>query len=110
MNFKVDFQDVITKQDIINQLTLTFKLPYSTNWDSFEDWFVCLDSDSEIVANSNPIPEEVHLIIKNIDAVKKIEEMEWDGHSVFDNLLDVLNWCTNKENRGDGIIFTYELA
>lgn len=108
LDFEIDFQGVTDKSGIIKKLVSVFRLPDSPdsnwNWDAFEDYFTNLDSDSGTVRNSNPKPNKIHLVIKNIQEVKKASETD------YDTLLSVLDHATKKENRGDQLEFTYNLA
>lgn len=102
--FKIDFKDVKDKQDILQRLHDVFLLnehdiQMERNWDSFMDWFVNLDSDSEIIRKMDPLPTKVVLEVYNIGDVYKASEKE------FNNLVQVLAVCTLRDYRGDEIQF-----
>lgn len=105
MDFIVDFRDVKDKRDVILRLSEVFKLHDISghSWDSFEDFFTSLNPDSEIIRNANPMPEAVHLVVKNVEAVKKVSGND------YDILLSILDEATRPESRGDKILFSYEL-
>lgn len=116
MNFEVDFTGVKDKQDVIRKLVLVFKLPeefhmpapgseeYTWNWDAFEDYFMSLDSDSEIIRTADPKPESVYLLVKNIDEVKKVSDKD------HETLLAILQDATKDDHRGDKIQFSFGLV
>jgi len=52
----------------------------------------------------DPIPSHVHLVVKNIDEVKKVSEND------FRILREILEHATDKEGRGDGIDFSYSIV
>lgn len=109
LNFNVDFINVKDKQEIIRRLVKVFSLPdseeWNWNWDAFQDYFTSLSSDSEIVREAKIRPKKIHLIVKNIQDVKKISEKD------YSILLSVLEDETKAENKDidEDIEFSYEI-
>ncbi len=108
LNLEVDFSAVKDKQDIILRLSSVLGLHDISgySWDSFYDYFINLDPDSEVVRNTDPKPQKVHLVVKNVKDVRKVSEKD------YNILLSILQDATKKENKDieDKIEFSYEIV
>ncbi len=111
INFEIDFQGVTGKIDLFKRFVKIFGLPEGKdwifgnwNWDGFTDRFTSLGSDSATINSIQPVPEKVHLVVKNIEEVKKVSQKD------YDILLSVLETSTQKEYRGDKIKFSYQIV
>jgi hypothetical protein len=102
LNFIVDFAGVKNKQEVIDRLISVFQLPDAGNWDSFQDWFTSLESDSAIVNSMNPLPQKIHLDVKNIADVKKVSQRD------YDILLEILNEGIQSEKPENKIKFSFK--
>lgn len=107
MNFIVDLKGVKDKQELIKRFVDTLKLPdepnWQWNWDAFNDYFRNLDTDSKVVRESDPVPQEVHLTIRNIWDVARYSKDE------YCSLCEILVEATDQDNRVDKIKFTFEI-
>jgi hypothetical protein len=84
------------------------------NWDSMNDSFLHLDSDSMLYKKMIAPQKDIHLIVKNINDVKKVPTTKG---LLLDNeyltLIDLLACATDKKGRsgskGDDVNFTFEI-
>lgn len=108
LSIEIDFEGVKNKEDIIKRLVSTLELPdfegSKWNWDSFEDYFTNLDSDSNLIRESGNQIKKVSLTVKNVQETKKVSQKD------YGILLSVLDHATKIENRGDKIEFSYRIA
>lgn len=86
------------------------------NWDSFNDSFTSLDSDSVLYKKKIAPEKNVHLIVKNIDDVDRLPiRKNLRFYTDYLTLLNTLVCATNKAERSeektgaDDVSFTFEV-
>jgi hypothetical protein len=108
MEVIINLKNITSKEDIIFRFNEVLKLHTLQkgipNWDSFEDDLRHLGSDSKLVYEMNPKPENVHLVIKNIGDVKKFSVKE------YAMLYNILSRAADQNERRDGISFTFDVG
>ena len=103
----VDLSDSTTQDEVIKKFVNTLKLTPMTlpNWDGFYDYLRSLHTESDLVKQKQP--KAVHLILKNvINFENSSREL---GTGDYNTFLGLLADSTDKNQRHDKIIFTFEI-
>lgn len=111
----IDLKDVKTAQDVFDRFQELFQFEFHPKgWDSLNSSFMNLDTDSKMYKSTVANEKDIHLIVKNVDDVKKIPVTK--GllfKSEYLTLIDVLARATDRAGRsgskGDDVSFTFEL-
>ena len=103
MDIIVDLGRAEDKNSMISRFIDALGLPAGpkSNWDSFYDDIRSLHTQSSVVIKKKP--RSIHLIIKNS---KHIED---EARAEYQNLLEVLTAATDKDQRYDDLVFSFEL-
>ncbi len=109
----INLINVKNKADLLYCFDETFKFTYSgvnietgeTNWDSFDDSFQSLDTESKTFINDPDCDKitGIHLILENYKALDDIDPKDKEI------LEEILEDATHKENRYDELDFSYEI-
>lgn len=118
ITFTIDLKGIKTSEDLIRRFYDTLELPkeyFNDSWDGLTDWMENLGSDSEIVSKMNPVPNHVHLIIKNYREAKVLDFDYKHQHGIsndfkiFNEIL--IRWTDNSpEIRGVGQIVNIKIT
>lgn len=120
LTIEINLKNIKDEKDLIHRFFEVLQLPQEENrtyasWDALYDYMCRLDSDSKLISQMNPIPEHVHLVIKNYNDVKVIDQMKqgnfgsYNDYSVFNKLLIDLT-DNHPECRGEGAIVSIKIT
>lgn len=102
----IDFSGAKNEGDVILVLSKALGLPEAKNpgWDGFSDYLRSLGNDSEIVRIMNPLPEALHLVLKNLQRVRALDA------KMYSTLCEILIESTEMRHRTDGIQLIYSVV
>lgn len=103
----IDLSEREDKLNVIHSFenALGMELSEKGSWDAFSDNLRSLDTQSSLVIEKKP--KSVHLVLKRVgDFEQRCIEM---GSNDYNILLNILSESTDKNQRYDGMNFTYEV-
>jgi len=110
-NFFINFNNVKNSKDLALRFNEVFNFAYppirddKMNWDSFNDSFRSLDTESKTFINDPDFVKisGVHLILENYKTLDNLDSKDKK------NLEEILEDNTKNGNRYDGLCFSYEI-
>lgn len=108
---EIDLGEIRSKIELVKLFYVELMLPYSENdsfefWDALNDNMTSLHTDSKIISESNPIPEHIHLVIRNDQRIKVLDKKDQE---IFKDML--INLTDNSpEMRGIGSTINIKFA
>jgi hypothetical protein len=89
-SIEIDLKGVKETEELIKSFYVVLQLPYDerntfSSWEALNDWMRSLDSSSKIISRMNPVPDHVHLIIKNYNDVKVLNQVKQGNYGTYND-------------------------